>query len=110
LTRTNPLPLHDLAVILIQAGWFEQAHASIDAITDGDERITALSTLTYAIAQAGHVPQYTALLSNIWRQAHTRNELLKLFTIDDALLRAYPELGQKFLDSFAWVDAQLAAS
>ena len=25
------------------------------------------------------------------------------------LLRAYPELGQEFLDSFAWVDAQLAA-
>ena len=37
-----------------------------------------------------------------------RNELLALFVVPSELLRTYPELGQAFLNSFAWVDAQLA--
>jgi hypothetical protein len=31
-----------------------------------------------------------------------------LFAIDTTLIRAYSELGQEFLDGFAWVDAQIA--
>jgi hypothetical protein len=33
--------------------------------------------------------------------------LLGLFIVSPELLRASPELGKAFLDSFAWVDAQL---
>ncbi|NTU79091.1 MAG: hypothetical protein HGA45_06770 [Chloroflexales bacterium] len=56
-----------------------------------------------ALAQASLLPQATTLLTDLWH-----DELLRLFAIGAALLRAYPELGQAFLDSFAWVDAQLA--
>ncbi|MDW8234195.1 MAG: hypothetical protein RMJ54_15545 [Roseiflexaceae bacterium] len=48
------------------------------------------------------------LLAESWRQAQTRDELLQLFAIDAALLRAYPEIGMGFVEGFQWVDAALA--
>ncbi len=39
----------------------------------------------------------------------TPDELLCLRHFDPAVFRDYPKLGEAFLDSFAWVDAQLAA-
>jgi len=53
-------------------------------------------------------PQAVALLADLWLHAQTRDELLRLFVVPPELLRTYPELGKELLDSFAWVDAQLA--
>jgi len=51
--------------------------------------------------------QTISLLADLWHQAQTYDELLSLFVVPPELLRAYPELGKSFLDSFTWVNAQL---
>ena len=71
-------------------------------------RAAALRSLATALNKVGLLLQSAALLAALWCRAQTRDELLGLFAIPPDLLRAYPELGQGFLDSFAWVDAQLA--
>ena len=88
---------------------FAAARATAEAIPNDWSHAKALTTLAATLAQSGLLPQSTALLADLWRRAQSRDELLRLFIVPPELLRAYPELGQAFLDGFAWVDAQLAA-
>jgi len=97
-----------MAAALATAQRWDDARATAEAIPDDRNRTEAFCALAAALAQAGLLPEATAIRIDLWRRAQTRDELLSLFAIDAAILRAYPELGQAFLDSFAWVDAQLA--
>lgn len=101
--------LHSLAQALAQARYWEDARDTTDAIPDKNYRAKSLSAIATALAQAGQLPQAISLRADLWRRAQTRDELLRLFVVPPELLRAYPGLGQAFLDSFAWVDAQLAS-
>jgi tetratricopeptide (TPR) repeat protein len=107
--RQQTQRLQDLAAVLIRARRWDEAHVASLAIPDDKQRTKALKSLAEALAQSNILPQATAHLTDLWRRAQTRDDLLHLFVIPPELLRAYPELGQAFLDSFAWVDAQLAA-
>ena len=109
------IALRTLATALTQAGHatdaaiiFAQARTTTDVIPDVSARAAALRSLATALNKVGLLLQSAALLAALWCRAQTRDELLGLFAIPPDLLRAYPELGQGFLDSFAWVDAQLA--
>ncbi|NTV99739.1 MAG: hypothetical protein HGA19_00365 [Oscillochloris sp.] len=86
------------------------ALAIASAIQYTESRTEALRELVITLARTKFLSQATALLTDLWYRAQTFDELLGLFVVPPELLRAYPELGQAFLDSFAWVDAQLKAS
>ena len=100
--------LSSLAAALANAHRWDAARATADAILNQKSRVEAFAAITTALAQAGHLAQAVALLADLWLHSQTRDELLSLFVVPPELLRTYPELGKEFLDSFAWVDAQLA--
>lgn len=106
-----------LALSLAQAGRSsEAAHAFATATHDAHQSLAQdtiafgeLRALVASLAQAGQLQASIELLCTLWQRITRRKDLMLLFAIDPALLRTHPQLAQAFLDSFAWVDAQLAA-
>ena len=106
--NTREKVFETIATALLQANQWNDAYQIAISMLHNLQCRIILRSVIIALFQAGLLHQSICMLSDLWCRAQTRDELLSLFDIDAALFRAYPELGQAFLDSFAWVDAQLA--
>ena len=101
--------LQAVAGALAWTGRWDDARAVAETIADPFWRAWALQAVAVTLINVGQIDNAAALLMRSWAQAQTVDELIKLFTIDASLLRAYPTLGSDLLEAFNWVERVVRA-
>ena len=99
--------LRDLAIVLVQAGLWEEAQQTALAIANAKEKADALCALVDRLAEGHEYARLLTVIQQAWRAATTRDEALDLLPLANSLIVLKPELAGTICDSFAWVKTVL---